>query len=161
LADGGSTFAGVFPAAAGVLPESFLATFGNGFFLTTGFVERRVGALDFFEPRPDLAGADFFFAGFFFAGFFAAVFPFDGLDERFGARALGAVRLRAGFACGFALRLAFALDLGRDFFTGFEAFLTMVVLLLGCGLGGARTAIPGGISRHWGKSGKLQIITCA
>jgi hypothetical protein len=25
------------------------------------------------------------------------------------------------------------LDLARDFFTGFEAFLAMVVLLLGCG----------------------------
>jgi hypothetical protein len=154
LAAGGSALAGVLPAAwAGVFPEVFFKTFGNGFFLATGFAARLDG--DFFEERPDLADV-----GFFFAGFFAADFAFDGLAERFGARDLGVVRLRAGFDRGFALRLAFALDLGRDFFTGFEAFLAMVVLLLGCGSGRARTAIPD-ISRDWGESGKLQIITCS
>ena len=75
-----------------------------------------------FDERPDLADADFFFAGFFIA-----VFAFS----RFGARGLGVRRFRVGFERGFALRLAFALDLGRDFFTGFKAFLAMVVLLLG------------------------------
>jgi hypothetical protein len=37
------------------------------------------------------------------------------------------------------LRLAFVLDLGCDFFTGFKAFLAMVVLLLGARLFGERT----------------------
>jgi hypothetical protein len=132
--------AGVFPVAwVGVFPEVFFETFCNGFFLTTGFAARLDG--DFFEERPDLADAVFFFAGFF-AGFFAAVLAFDGLAERrFGARDfardfardLGVGRFRAGFERGFAFRLAFALDLARDFFTGFEAFLAMVVLLLGRG----------------------------
>jgi hypothetical protein len=35
-----------------------------------------------------------------------------------------------------------SLDLARDFFTGFEAFLAMVVLLLGCSSYGERTAVP-------------------
>jgi hypothetical protein len=50
--------------------------------------------------------------------------------------------LRADAGRGCALRLAFALDLTRDLFTGFEAFLAMIVLLLGCKLYGERTAVP-------------------
>jgi hypothetical protein len=111
-----------------VFPEVFFRTFFNGFFLATGFAARLDG--DFFGERLDLADA-----GFFLAGFFVTDLAFDGLPERrFGAcdfaRDLGVGRLRAGFERGFALRLAFALDLARDFFTDFEAFLAMVVLLL-------------------------------
>jgi hypothetical protein len=157
----------VFPAAwLGIFPAVFFETFCNGFFfgtffksffLATGFPARLDG--DFFDER-DLADAGLFFTGFF-TGFFAADFAFDGLAERrLGARDLGASFLRVGFERGLALRLAFALDLARDFFTGFEAFLAMVVLLLGCGSGAERTAISG-FSRDWGDSGKLQIITCA
>jgi hypothetical protein len=73
----------------------------------------------------------------------AAGFALDGLPaRRFGAPDLGVGRLRAGAERGCALRLAFALDLARDFFTGFEAFLAMVVLLLGCSSYGERTAVP-------------------
>jgi hypothetical protein len=104
---------------AEVFPESFFETFVKGFFLATDFAARLDGD---FDERPDLAGADFFFAGFFIA-----VFAFG----RLGARDLGVRRFRAGFERGFALRLAFVFDLGRDFFTGFKAFLAMVVLLLG------------------------------
>jgi hypothetical protein len=153
LADGDTGLAGVFPAAwAGVLPEIFFGTFASGFFLATGFAPRLDG--ECFDERPDFADAGFFFAGFF------AVLAFDGLAERFGARDLGVGRLRAGFERGFALRLAFALDLGRDFFTGFETFLAMIVLLLRRALVG-RTAAFLDISRDWGESGKLQTITCA
>jgi hypothetical protein len=116
----------VFPAAwLEVFSEGFFETFFKGFFLATGRAARLDG--DFFDERPDLAGA-----GFFLAGFFDAVFAFVRFGKcRFGARDLGVGRLRAGFERGFALRLAFVLDLGRDFFTGFRAFLAMVVLLLG------------------------------
>jgi hypothetical protein len=120
LADAEIGLAEVFPAAwLPVFPESFFETFFKGFFLATDFAARLDGD---FDERPDLTGADFFFAGFFIA-----VFPFG----RFGARDLGVGRFRAGFERGFALRLAFVFDLGRDFFTGFKAFLAMVVLLLG------------------------------
>ena len=144
-----------------VFLEVFFGTFFNGFFLATGFAARLDG--DFFGERLDLADAGFFLAGFF-AAFFATDLAFDGLPERrFGAldfaRDLGVGRLRAGFERGFALRLAFALDLARDFFTDFEAFLAMVVLLLGRD-SGERTAVSG-FFRDWGDSGKLQIITCA
>jgi hypothetical protein len=67
-------------------------------------------------------------------------------------RDFGGERLRAGSA----LRTAFALDL---IFTGFEIFLTMVVLLLGRAPRRARRCT--GFPRDWGDSGKLQIITCA
>jgi hypothetical protein len=131
----------------------FFETFFKSFFLATGFPARLDG--DLFDAR-DFADAGFFLAGFF-AGLFAADFAFDGLPERrFGARDLGASFFRVGFERGLALRLAFALD----FFTGLEAFLAMVVLLLGCGSRAERTAISG-FSRDWGDSGKLQIITCA
>jgi hypothetical protein len=130
LADDDDKGLEVLPArCVGVFAEVFFGTFFNGFFLATGFAARLVS--DFFAERPDLADAGFFFAGFFIV-FFAAVLAFDGLPERrFGARDFGVGRLRAGFERGFALRLAFALDLARDFFTGFEAFLAMVVLLFG------------------------------
>jgi hypothetical protein len=135
----------------------FFETFFKSFFLATGFPARLDG--DFFDER-DLADAGFFLADFF-TGLFAADFAFDGLDDRrFGARDLGASFFRVGFERGLALRLALALDLARDFFTGFEAFLAMVVLLLGCGSEAERTAISG-FSRDWGDSRKLQIITCA
>jgi hypothetical protein len=111
----------VFPVAwLEVFSEGFVETFFKGFFLATG-------RADFFDERTDLADA-----GFFLAGFFDAVFAFVRFGKcRFGARDLGVGRLRAGFERGFALRLAFILDLGRDFFTGFRAFLAMVVLLFG------------------------------
>ena len=119
FADAEIGLAELFPAAwLEVFPESFFETFFKGFFLATDFAARLDGD---FDERPDLAGAEFFFAGFF-AGF---------VFVRFGARDLGVGRFRAGFERGFALRLAFVLDLGRDFFTGFKAFLAMVVLLLG------------------------------
>jgi hypothetical protein len=130
----------VFPAAwLGVFFGVFLEAFCNGFFfetffrsffLATVFPARLDG--DFLDER-DLADAGFFLAGFF-TRLFAADFALDGLAERrFGARDFGASFFRVGFERGLALRLAFALDLARDFFTGFEAFLAMVVLLLGCG----------------------------
>jgi hypothetical protein len=154
--------AGAFPAACvETFPALFFGTFFNGFFFATGFATRLDG--DFFDVRPDLPDTGFFFAVFFavfFAGFFA-VFAFDGLPERrFGARDLAVGRLRAGFERGFVLRLAFALVLARDFFIGFEAFLAMVVLLVGARLL-RRAHVCTGISRDWGESGKLQIITCA
>ena len=104
-----------------VFTKGFFEPLFKDFFLVMGFAARLDGD---FDERPDLAGADFFFAGFFIP-----VFAFG----RFGARDLAVGCFRAGFERGFALRLAFALDLGRDFFTGFKAFLAMVVLLLGCG----------------------------
>jgi hypothetical protein len=111
--------AGVFAAG---LPAAFFATFGRGFFFAAGFAARLDGeCFDFAET------------GFFFAGFFGADRAFDGLAERLGVRVLGAWRFAAGFArdfSGFALRVALALDLGLDFFTGLEAFLAMIVLLL-------------------------------
>jgi len=113
LADDEIDLAEIFPAAwREVFAKGFFETFFNGFFFATGFPAR-------FDARPDVADADFFFAGFF-----AAAFAFDGLAERnFGARDLSVGRFRAGFA--------FRLALARDFFMGFEAFLAMVVLLLG------------------------------
>jgi hypothetical protein len=117
FADAEIGLAEVFPATRlEVFTEGFFETFFKDF-LAIGFAARLDG-----DERPDLAGADFFFAGFFIA-----VFAFG----RFGARDLGVGCFRAGFERGFALRLAFVLDLGRDFFTGFKAFLAMVVLLLG------------------------------
>jgi len=78
----------------------------------------------FLEPRPDFADASFFFAGFF-----AAILDFEGFAGRdFCVPDFGAARLRAGVERDFGLRPAPALDLGRDFFTGFGAFLAMVVL---------------------------------
>jgi hypothetical protein len=145
LADDEVDLAEFFPAAwLEVFPEGLFETFFNGFFFATGFTAR-------FDERPDFADADFLFA---------AVFAFDGLAKRrFSARDLSVGRFRAGFERGFAFRLAFALDLARDFFTGFEAFLAMVVLLLG--RGSRRAHRCSGFSRDWGDSGKLQIITCA
>ena len=120
FADAEIGLAEVFPAAwLEVFPESFFETFFKGFFLATDFAARLDGD---FDEGPDLAGADLFFAGFLIA-----VFAFD----RFGVRDEGVRRFRAGFERGFALRLAFVLDFGRDFFTGFKAFLAIVVLLLG------------------------------
>jgi hypothetical protein len=120
FADAEIGLAEVFPAAwLEVFPESFFETFFKGFFLATDFAARLDGD---FDEGPNLAGADLFFAGFLIA-----VFAFD----RFGARDEGVRRFGAGFERGFALRLAFVLDFGRDFFTGFKAFLAMVVLLLG------------------------------
>jgi hypothetical protein len=119
LADAEIGLAAVFPATRlEVFTEGFFETFFKDFFLAMGFAARLDGD---FDERPDLAGADFFFAGFI------AVFTFS----RFGARDLAVGCFRAGFERGFALRLAFAFDLGCDFFTGFRAFLAMVVLLLG------------------------------
>jgi hypothetical protein len=133
----------------------FVEPFFKSFFLATAFPARLDG--DFFGER-DLADAGFFLA-VFFTDLFAADFAFDGLAERrFGACDLGATFFRVGFERGLALRLALAL--ARDFFTGLEAFLAMIVLLLGCGSEAERTAISG-FSRDWGDSGKLQIITCA
>jgi hypothetical protein len=145
LADDETDLAAIFPAA----PEGFFESFLSGCFLATGFAVRLDG--DFFDERPDWADA-----GFFFAGLFAAAFAFDGLAERrFGERELSVGRFRAGFA----LRLGFALDLARDFFTGLEGFLAMVVLPLG--RDSRRAHHCSGFSRDWGDSGKLQIITCA
>jgi len=132
--------AGVFPVACvEAFVEVFLGTLVSEVFLATGFAPRLDD--DFFDPRADPAEAGFFFA-VFFAGFLAEFFALDGLAERrFAAPDLGVGRLRAGAERGCALRLAFALDLARDFFTGFEAFLAMVVLLLGCSSYGERTAV--------------------
>jgi len=149
LADAEIGLAAVFPATRlEVFTEGFFETFFKDFFLAMGFAARLDGD---FDERPDLAGADFFFAGFFIV-----VFAFG----RFGARDLAVAWFRACLERGFALRLAFALDLGCDFFTGFRAFLAMVVLLLGRNSFNERTAVSG-FFRDWGGSGKLQIITCA
>jgi hypothetical protein len=143
------SLAGVFPAtrADGLL--TFLATFAAGFLFATGFTPRRDG--DFFAVRADVAKVDFFFAGFV-----AAAFGADGLPGRFGARDAAAAR----WAAAFEGALAFVFNFVRDLFAGFEAFMTMVVLLLGCH--SSRDApLNREFSRDWGDSGKLQIITCA
>jgi hypothetical protein len=154
-----TSLAGFFPAACvAVFIGALLGIFVTAVFRATGFAPRRDG--DFLDERTDPADASFFFA-VFLAGFLAELFAFDGLlKERCAGRDLDIGRLRADAGRACALRLAVALDLTRDLFTGFEAFLAMIVLLLGCSrLRRAHRCT--GISRDWGESGKLQIITCA